>query len=304
MKKRILYFMVCGALTLSSVNSFAAKETANISIMDNYVIVSGSGAMKDFSNSEPSDFTKKPDNVNFVNVMNGVTSVGDNAFRDCVNIGDIILPSSVTSIGSQAFAGCSSLTEVTIPYGVKEIEKYAFINCPNLERVYIPDTVVKYGESCFYGNPKLTIYAGENSCMRTYAENDGVNFVQANGEQNNQIDVLNDVKVIINGTELIYKYPVIMKNSMTFIPLRTIFEAVGCVVGWDGDLKCATVSKDGVRYEFYIGSADVYANGIRETLAMPTSLICGNTMVHIRAVEKLGMSVDWDGNTKTITILY
>ena len=302
MKKIIVSAAVLAAVLVNS--AFAAKEMAEISLSDNYVIVSGNGAMKDFSNSEPSEFTLNPVNVNFVNVMNGVTSVGDNAFRDCVNIGDIIIPSSVTSIGSQAFAGCENLKEVTIPHGVKEIEKYAFINCPNLEKVYIPDSVVKYGESCFYGCPKLTIYASDKSCMRSYAEADGVNFVATDGEQNTQVDVLDTVRILINGTELTYKYPVVMKNSMTFIPLRTIFEAVGCTVGWDGNAKCATVTKDGVRYDFYIGSAEIFANGVRDTLSMPTSLICGNTMVHIRAVEKLGMSVSWDGESQTISITY
>lgn len=299
--KRFIYIT---ALLLTAAVTASAADFAEVTRNDNYVIVKGESPMQHYTNMNPSPSTLDANRINFVNVMNGVTEIGNNSFTDCVNIGDIILPSSVTKIGNQAFAGCASLTQVIIPYGVTEIGKYAFINCPNLERVYIPDTVVKYGESCFYGCPKLTIYASPNSCMRTYAENEGISFIEANGEHNVKTDVLDDVRILINGTELVYKYPVIMRDSMTYIPLRTIFEAVGASVSWNGDLKCATVTKDGNQYDFYIGSADIYTNGVKGALDKPTSLICGNTMVHIRAVEKLGMYVAWDGSSKTISITY
>lgn len=302
MMKRIKY--IIAALLLVTASVTAEAEGVEVVRNDNYVIVKGTGDMVNYKNTEPSPHTADSDKINFVNIMNGITKIGNNSFTDCVNIGDVVFPSTVKKIGNQAFAGCKNITEVIIPYGVTEIGKYAFINCKNLKKVYIPDSVVKYGESCFYGCPELTIYAGETSCMRYYAQTDGINFVKANGEQNVQTDVLDDVKILINGTELTYKYPVIMRNSMTFIPLRTIFEAVGCDVGWNSESKCASVKHGENVYEFYIGSSDVIINGEKDTLAMPTSLVCGNTMVHIRAVEKLGMSVSWDGENKIISINY
>ena len=300
--KKIKY--IVAAMLLVTATASAGTNEVTVSVNDNYVIVKGDGDMKNYTNTSPSPYTSDCDNINFVNVMNGIKKIGNNSFTDCVNIGDIIFPSSVRKIGNQAFAGCKNITEVIIPYGVTEIGRYAFLNCRNLKKVYIPDTVVKYGESCFYGCPELTIYAGEKSCMNYYAKSEGINYVVLNGEQNVQTDVLDDVEIIINGNELTYKYPVIMRNSMTFVPLRTIFEAVGCQVGWNSEEQCASVTRGSDVYKFYIGNSDIVINGEKDTLAMPTSLVCGNTMVHIRAVEKLGMTVEWDGDNKIISINY
>ena len=55
-----------------------------------------------------------------------VTSIGENAFRDCTNLTSVTIPDSVTSIGSRAFSGCSRLTSVRIPDSVTSIENKAF----------------------------------------------------------------------------------------------------------------------------------------------------------------------------------
>ena len=72
------------------------------------------------------------------NKINGhpVTSIGNNAFRDCTHIKRIVIPDSVTIIGYGAFGGCTKLTSITIGSGVKTISS-SFYGCDNLERVDI-----------------------------------------------------------------------------------------------------------------------------------------------------------------------
>jgi len=283
--------------------SYALAEVKTNNI-NGYYTFSGNDKIKDYSNSNPSPFTEEKDSVNYAAIMTGIRGIGNNAFKYCTSLRDVVIPSSVTYIGSQAFAGCSWLSSVVIPYGVTRIDNYAFIDCKNLKTVYLPDSVTIIGESAFYGCDNLTVYAGSDSCVNTYAETDKIKVVHTDNEQNSIIDVLDTVKIVINGTELEQKYPVIMKNQMTLIPLRTIFEAVGCTVTWDDATKTAYASKNGISLGFKTNSSEIVSQTGVQYLDTPTALICDNTMVHIRAVEKFGINVEWNGETKTILISY
>ena len=52
-----------------------------------------------------------------------------------------------------------------------------------------------------------------------------------------------------------------------------------------------------------IGSSNFTVNGITHTLEVPAQIIGGSTMLPLRAVvESVGMSIDWDGATRTVLI--
>jgi len=58
---------------------------------------------------------------------NGEISIGQTAFYGCSNLTNITIPASVTSIGSQAFRNCVGITGIiTIPTSVTSIDGYAF----------------------------------------------------------------------------------------------------------------------------------------------------------------------------------
>ena len=89
-------------------------------------------------------------------IPNGVTSIEDEAFKDCSNITSIIIPNSVTSIGNSAFSGCSSLTAIKIPHGVASIFASTFENCLSLTNISIPDSVTSIGSHAFEGCSSLS----------------------------------------------------------------------------------------------------------------------------------------------------
>ena len=64
-----------------------------------------------------------------VDIPDGVTSIGDEAFLGRDSLTSITIPDGVTSIGDRAFLGCVSLTSITIPDGVTSIGDGAFYWC-------------------------------------------------------------------------------------------------------------------------------------------------------------------------------
>ena len=78
-----------------------------------------------------------------------VTSISDDAFRDCYNLTSITIPNSVTSIRDRAFSGCYNLTSITIPNSVKSIGDRAFYGCFGLTSITIPNSVTRIGGWAF-----------------------------------------------------------------------------------------------------------------------------------------------------------
>ena len=146
---------------------------------DGTLTISGSGEMKNYSDSSVAPWYSNRTKIlsavvepgiesvgNYafyaclkltsVSLPGGVKSIGESAFQDCAKLTAVEIPGSVTSIGFQAFDGCSSLTAVTIPEGVTSIAGWTFSACSNLTSVTIPKGVTSIGSYAFYGCSSLT----------------------------------------------------------------------------------------------------------------------------------------------------
>lgn len=89
-------------------------------------------------------------------IPNSVTSIGNEAFRNCSGLTSVSIPNSVTNIGISAFQSCSGLTSVTIPNSVTSIGRSAFSRCFGLTSVTIPNSVTSIGDFAFYMCSGLT----------------------------------------------------------------------------------------------------------------------------------------------------
>ena len=90
-----------------------------------------------------------------VYLPNSITSIGNNAFLDCNQLA-INLPNSVTSIGDNAFAFCYDLWDFSLPNSIISIGNSAFLLCGNLTSIDIPNTVTSIGDNAFRDCTALT----------------------------------------------------------------------------------------------------------------------------------------------------
>ena len=114
----------------------------------------GSGNMLNFSQYAP--WYEYRESVQKIVLMEGLTSIGDNAFRGFTALKMIKIPDGVRSIGSGAFKDCTSLYMVNMPDSMESIGDEAFDGCEQLKAVRIPESLTKIGAYAFRGTPWLS----------------------------------------------------------------------------------------------------------------------------------------------------
>lgn len=167
MKRRIC-FVLAFIITVSLLNVFtfaAVDGTCGDGVYWKYdsskatLTISGSGKIETEesqiewgSNAPWQDYIES---IKTVVIKNGITEVGNAAFKNCTSLEKIDLPDSLTQIGWRAFYNCKSLRSVSIPAKVTYIRTDAFVGCVNISRVDITD-LSKWCAICFedvYSNP-------------------------------------------------------------------------------------------------------------------------------------------------------
>ncbi len=110
-----------------------------------------------------------------------------------------------------------------------------------------------------------------------------------------------EILVYINGRKILFENAPIIKNNRTLVPLRTIFEELGAIVGWGNNI--VTAKKGNITVSIEIGSNKLYVNGKAVRLDAPAEIINSRTFVPLRAVsEAFNNTVEWNGSKKIITI--
>ena len=162
----LLALLACAGITQAAIydGSCGANLTWSLNTQDSTLTITGSGEMTNW-HGDP-DFAPWYDYksyIKYVSLPDGITSIGEWAFRDCSGLTSIEIPNRVTSIGSDAFDGCSGLTSVTIGNRVTSIGNTAFSYCTGLTSVTIPNSVTGIGDYAFYECYHLTSVTIGNS---------------------------------------------------------------------------------------------------------------------------------------------
>ena len=117
-----------------------------------------------------------------ITLPNNLLEIATGAFQNCGHLTGIVIPNQVRNIPDSAFSGCASLSTVTIPAGVTNIGSQAFMGCTSLSGITIPSSVVSIGPDAFFkclnllavyfkGNaPTIGLYAfpSSSNCVLYY----------------------------------------------------------------------------------------------------------------------------------------
>ena len=112
-----------------------------------------------------------------------------------------------------------------------------------------------------------------------------------------------DIRVTVDGQTLSFDVAPVNENGRVMVPMRAIFEALGAEIQWNGATNTIDATKDSTTILLTLGKQTATVNGKSVSLAAPAKLINGRTFVPLRFVaEALGCEVNWDAETKLISI--
>lgn len=110
--------------------------------------VSGTGAMTDYGWTDSAPWIDYAASITSAVIEDGVTAIGESAFRDSTLLKQVTIPDSVTSLGDYAFYNCTALTDVTLPRGDVSVGRFVFSNTA-IREIVIPDGWTSLGSSTF-----------------------------------------------------------------------------------------------------------------------------------------------------------
>lgn len=89
-----------------------------------------------------------PAGITRCEIPQGVVSIGDDVFRGCNELTEIIIPSSVQSFGLRVFWG-TQISTIEIPNGVTILPLALFDSCTSLKTIILPESIIEIGRSVF-----------------------------------------------------------------------------------------------------------------------------------------------------------
>ena len=169
----------------NTILSWSLEDNGDLTIRTNYE--GQKGYIPDYPINSTADFRQYKDQIKRVVWKRGVsvTSIGERAFEDCVNLESMEIPADVASVGAYAFRGCTSLASVTFSsekYSIFaaateiSIGNRAFGNCPALSTVSMQNTVTSVSSTAFTGSDNAKIHVPDYNGAAARAVSNATHF--------------------------------------------------------------------------------------------------------------------------------
>lgn len=112
-----------------------------------------------------------------------------------------------------------------------------------------------------------------------------------------------DIRVILDGKEVVYDVKPFVENETVLVPVRKTFESFGMEVTWDDETKTAFAFGKGIAIVLKLDSNKALVMNEEVELRAPPRAVNGRLLVPLRFIgESLGGNVEWVQETKTVVI--
>ena len=232
-----------------------------------------------------------------------ITEIGEECFKDCIDITSIVIPNTVKYIDSYAFYNCTSLESIQFPNGISAFGQYAFYNCESLQEVILPSELCAAGPYVFANCKSLkeiTIHSNFKSINQNSFQNcTSLKSVYFEGENINTIvpylfDGCVNLETIVLPKNLISIQPYAFRNCKSLKGVVELPESL-CHIGGYAFSSCTNVdcvklpdtiqsisqyALQDVPYVHYIGTLDTSnwgAVAVGHKYENSSCIICGET---------------------------
>lgn len=114
-----------------------------------------------------------------------------------------------------------------------------------------------------------------------------------------------EITVTLDGENMEFDVQPIIENGRTLVPMRAIFEALGCAVTYtdQGGIPVVTAKRGDEYMMIIVGENKFYFDNEEKQLDVPAKIVEGRTLVPLRAVsESFGARVEWFGDINSVCI--
>ena len=290
-------------LSMIAFNGIHADITWTLSD-DGILTISGTD-MPNYEYTNNAPWYSLSSKIKQIEIENGVTSIGNCAFRDCNSLSSITIPNSVTSIGDMVFMCCYGLTSIivqkdnpkydsrndcnaiietnsntlivgcqntVIPNSVTNIAGHSFTDCHSLTSITIPESVTSIQNGAFSFCPGLTSIIVEKDNPKYDSRNDCNAIIETNS---NTLIAGCKNTVIPNSVTNISGYAFYGCSSLTSITIPGSVTSVGDNAFFScAKLTNITVEKGNKKYD-----SRNNCNAIIETNSNTLIVGCKNTVI-------------------------
>ena len=156
MKKNVLKRGICLLLTIMLLLGnipavFAAEDSGECGegvtwkLADGVLTISGEGEMEEYGEDSDAPWHESADTITEIVIERGITHIGAQAFDAC-SVVSVSIGETVETIGKNAFQDCKELKELVIPASVTSIGEDIFASSPKVADVYFGGTKAAWEE--------------------------------------------------------------------------------------------------------------------------------------------------------------